>query len=523
MYLSYKSVEMYVQKNKIFVMALAYFLFALAHFSFSQDITQVTVTENQVLGQFAETKVSLTGTQIHFSERIFKGLLDSLNSNALLQFRGITQNEKFFKNKGNIGNFNLITRKLEWVHSINYQNTFVLHLNHLLFRNQPLKSKLIELSTGNELWTVKANMLTADRKTNRVIGYSSRGKGSLTDLIAYDISTGKEVWRTEVLRKYGWRQVIQLKNGNLLISADGLHVINFEKGKLWEVTFKTGKERLNFWTTTNVFYNMNSNVVIDSSTILYANTTTMHKFDYNGDLIWQDELIEDETGTSFIFKRDSLTVLLVNTGYVNTTNNLTKPYGKSYFHVYDFITGKTIVKNYVTPIESILDFMTSHNRVYFMDKERLAVYDLSSGQLLHNKEFKTILGKLEGIMKRRVFIMFDQGDRFDEIIPKDNPKNEVILMTQDEHLIKLSEDLKIIQKLMYREDAYFLKYHIDDEYIIIGNEDADFIIDSAFKIKATFMSCSSYCLIDRQLYALDKDNLYILSLNELIPRLSPQP
>lgn len=302
-----------------------------------------TITESSVFDvvDFVDTDKAFQCHSINFYKNVERLFVDSAAAALYIHLRAVKNKKGAVKNNGTLLNYNIEQHRTIWQSEVNFANSIIDHKNDLLFIQKPNKTQVIELGKGETIHDFRIHTAFVSFVKDCVIGYDAKIGQKLKALQSYDLTTGELLWEEDVDRRFGWREIHMLDSAHLLIVADGLIKLNIETGKSWSIQHQSGKVRFNLITTVNTFYNHNSNAVVEGDDVFYASSEALIKVQNDGLELWRMPLNPEKTGTSMLFSppEDSI-IYLLNSGYINTTNNPSKKYGTPYLLAVDKETGQ---------------------------------------------------------------------------------------------------------------------------------------------------------------------------------------
>lgn len=217
-------------------------------------------------------------------------------------------------------------------------------------------TRLYDYQTGKTIRKFK--IIPALSFDDMIIGY----KGEKHDkLAAYNISTGKELWKTKIEKNYGeeWSFVQAPDSNSVICIGDHLWRLDFRTGERKEYKLKrrildkktnagmAGLAVISGLLSGMVMYSpayysgLGSDVVVDSVGNMYvADRDAVACIDPNLDEIWRYQLPEATGSRSYLYLRGD-TLDMLNTGNAWTGNRVRKT-GKPFFASFDRHTGRNI-------------------------------------------------------------------------------------------------------------------------------------------------------------------------------------
>ena len=194
--------------------------------------SEISIQHSQkIVGRNFITEDSILGTQYILPDRIFQTYIDTIGKCATFQVRGVSKNEKWLDNKGEIIVYDLLNKNIKWSKTALYQiSSFEQYDNHMIQTDQN-KSFYLDYNTGEKLWKVKNQIYLANPIHNIALGYKYSNMSGLTNLLeGINLADGSVIWEREIDRDYGWQYLYYFNDSTLLLAANGLHTINIKNG-----------------------------------------------------------------------------------------------------------------------------------------------------------------------------------------------------------------------------------------------------------------------------------------------------
>lgn len=374
--------------------------------AFSQGSVQVSSSKINI-GKKTLTGQPIEAIEYTFPERIHDFQIDSTATTMTVELRGVRK-EKWLDNKGYIVRFSNDANRVLWSRKVAFQAESIETFGGVTFYSSGGKTYRLDDNNGEKLWQVKNSMIYADADAKIGFGYQipTAYRNTNTDLVGYNIFTGKDVWTREITQEYGWGSMKYISDSVLLVVAGGLHTINVYNGRGWTVMMKTGRKdytasavgtaagvALGLLTGTfsvatgyDLVRDVNSNVIVDSAAIYFAATEEIIKLDKQGKTLWRTALPADLTSRSIIFKKNG-NLFMINRGYAYLsarTVNIGNPYIASFnmeTGEKNFFTNASAVKD-----ELIQDYEVAGDTLYLMFRHRVDAYSLKDGNRIITKE-----------------------------------------------------------------------------------------------------------------------------------------
>jgi outer membrane protein assembly factor BamB len=365
---------------------------------------EIQIVNNKItIGKNFITNNEIKTAELIFPEKIFKVYSDTATNLLTVQLRGLKQNGNR-KNNGTIVQYDMENNKVLWSKKIDYKASYISQYSKNIFLTRYDISYKLDIYSGDILWEIPSSIDFIDLEKEIAIALRSDGLGN-NRLEGIDLKTGKKLWKRPISSNFGWSDHFFVNDSTLIVLADGLLQINIHTGKGWKYMTSVSSNE-NFGTGGYfVLRNIISNPVIDSASIFLASKTQIAKIDSaEGTVIWKKIFPENLASKSNLFLNDS-TIYMVNRGYA-LFGYASVLFGKPFIAAFDKKTGE---QRYFTSISSkemsILSFLRSEDEIYMVFKNKMAKYDVKSGELVLEKTFQTeSLGDLKYFSNNRVFI-----------------------------------------------------------------------------------------------------------------------
>ena len=500
---------------------------------FSQK-NQIQVLSNEItLGKSLIDSSVIKGVEYVFPERIDETFLDTTTGFLTVQLRGLSKNEKWLNNTGNIVQYDIGKNNVLWTKKIVYSSSNLQQLSNTLIYTTGNKSYCLDNISGNELWEVKNNIYFVDQNANIGIGYKFKSSTtSSNELEGIDLKSGSVVWKRDVNREYGWNNVVYPNDSTIIVVAAGLHSINIKTGKGWDYNSITGKKdytgtvaanalgvglalltgTLVTSTGHNVVRDLVSNILMDSTYIYFSSKEQLAKINKEtGDITWTSMFPKDLSSKSSIFMNDSL-VFKVNNGFA-FMGNRQLDFGKPFIAAFDRQSGE---QKYLSVInekdDPILDFKALDNDLYLIFKNRMAKYSQESGHLIIAKEFQNAdFGELQYFIGNKVLIK-NQKDDFVNLSQSDTTK--VFVFTTKGQTLSIDTDLNVLDTIAYENlNIYYLR---TEDYKFVSKDNHTLIINNEGKKVAEIEASSNSFLIGKTLYDRQNNSFLAIDLKDIL-------
>lgn len=487
-----------------------------------------------VFGRYLTDSSDVTGLTYVFPERIHETLLDSANGYLTVKLRGLSNNGKWLKLKGNILQYDLDNNSLLWSKKIAYNVNKLKQFGNKMILSKQNKSHCLDPNSGEKLWKARNDIYCVDPDYNIGMGYRIRLSSRTTqELEGIGMDNGDAIWSRPLNREFGWNDFFYIDDSTAIIVASGLHAINVNSGKGWDYHAITGKKDYSgkalgnvlgvaagiltgmFMISSNhdLITGLVSNTIVDSTAIYFASKEQLAKIQkHSGKVLWKRSFPEDVGSTSFIFSNDSV-LFMVNYGYANLGGRKVV-YGEPFIAAFNRNNCKELYFHQMTVNnDAILDFNVADNNLYLVFKNKMAKYSLITGKLLKEKEISE--GRHEELryfIGNRVYIT-DKKYKFINLIKSDTSK--IFVYTNEGKTFVMDKNL-IIANTFEREDFGVL-YYENDEYRFIASGKQTYVIDSLGKAVAKINTSQDSFVIGSSLYTIKNNKFIAIDLSKIIP------
>lgn len=495
---------------------------------------QIQVSSHEkVFGKSLIDSSIIVGVAYVFPERINETFLDTPTGFLTVQLRGLSKNEKWLNNTGNIVQYDIKNKNVLWNKKITYASSSLQQFSNAIIYTVGNKSYCLDNKAGNELWEVKNNIYFVASNDNIGIGYNSRNSAkSSNDLEGIDLKNGNVLWKRNLNRDYGWNDVLHSNDSTRIVVAGGLHAINIKTGKGWDYNTNTGKKDytgtvaanavgvgLALLTGTlvtssghNVVRDLVSNVLMDSSYVYFSSKEQIAKINkQTGEVLWTSSFPKDLPSKSSIFMNDSL-VFMINNGYA-FMGNRQLDFGKPFIAAFDKQTG---TQKYLSVINTkngpILGFQLLADDINLVFKNRMAKYSKETGDLIIGKEFLNAeFGDLEYFIGNKVFITNKKGD-YEGLLQSDTTK--VFVFTSQGKTLSIDKELNVFETIAYEDlSMYYLR---TKNYKFISKDKQTLIVNNEGKTVAEVEASSNSFLIGKTLYDSQNNSFLAIDLKDVI-------
>src|SRR5690554_5794180 len=455
-----------------------------------QTSTHLFLLTDSTVGTSYVTGSPVTATRYVVSGKLSGWHWDGISDNLLLELKDPDSKEISFTNRGTLNMVDMEAKNVKWARAINYNSSEVRLLGNYYFLSEKKKNYRLHPETGEVLWANRNEFYFIDPFLNIGVGYPLQSLSN--KLTAVDLSNGKELWRKKVNRISGWNDAYMLDDATLLISVDGINVINLTNGKGWTYKASTSNKEIGkmigfnamniilglifdlfVWQTEpNVYSDMVSNILIDpyENTIL-ASKDRISKIDKSGKIQWSTSLPEKKTSKSSLFLIDSK-VFMINRGHALYNRNFSIV-GDPYFASFDLHSGKQLFfSSMAEENEFIRNFQVVNDRLYVVLDDKIAAYSLSDGSLINERTLDLHDGEFLDVFVDSGIYWKGSEPFFKELIS--DFSNHNFLMSSQGRIFVLTDNLETL--LVYGKSDLYNRITSNNKYTVVSNNSTDFII-----------------------------------------------
>ena len=487
-----------------------------------------------VVGRNFKTNSDIKAIECVFSDNIYSWYIDDSTQVLTLQLRGIRGNDGTDLNQtGEIVSYDLIQRKIKWQSYINYQNSNLDLYNNVLIKTTNGRSSRLNIENGENLWQARNTIYYANSALGIGVGYRCNSFDDFSNkLEGIDMNTGKVLWKRKLNRNYGMNDISAMNDSVILIIADGVHAINLRTGAGWDYNAKTCKRDYSLIVLANVisvslslifctqpeiysgydlYTDMVSNVLTDSSGVYLANKSSFVKLDHNGVAVWEAKLPSGLTGKSALFLKDNQ-LYMVNWGFAYMNGELVN-YGKPFVAAFDRKTGN---QNFLQTIkyrkEKISAYNIQQHTIFLMSQNKIFKYSLKNGDELWEQNYKDSIGQLTEFAAKNMYLETDST--FTDLYMSDSTK--VYVYTDKNNLLVLNCMLKPVKTIPQRDIFYC--YLESNGLKFLENGNMTVVIDAKGKEVAELNVTSNVQLRGNRLFEVEANSLIELNINQLVNR-----
>lgn len=428
-------------------------------------------------------------------------------------------------------------KQIYWNGTFNPNKERLLVQDKYIVLSDNVRTLCYDKISGKEIWSYKKELIYVNDKNDVALTYFSHFDRSQPDILleAIRLKDGKKIWTRKIDRTYGWNEVLSLNDSTILLSASGLHLINLKNSKGWDFDALTGEEKdrmpnsfaINtaaafigvgfglvgygvfrsiyyFSHTSELYWDLCSNVVNKEGTLYYASKKTITALELNGKVKWQTQLPKEITGNSDLVLIDSM-LLMINKGYAAIGKSRCL-YGTAYLAAFNIFSGKQKYLKQINLAESaITDFKLKNGVTYLLETNKIAGYDLNTGSFLNREMISELAQHKNGsFISSASYIM------------KKNTKSCYIqdtllcLYLPDEGIMEFDFDLHQLRNIK-TEDIYF-KHKINDTLSYCTDFTDLFFLSNTSNQLGKIKVYQKPIIVDNKVYYFKEKNIYYVNL-----------
>ncbi|MCI1681383.1 MAG: hypothetical protein LKI39_02380 [Bacteroides sp.] len=373
----------------------------------------------------------LTATLYSLPQRVETFSISNSGDYLCINFRETTKSGKYLKNKGEIGFYDLKSKKLLWKKPINYNTTAAYCLSNGILLSTGGKTILLDKEKGEKVWETKAYPVSIDDSLGLLLGYKSIKSNVLE---AINLKDGTEQWKQKIPHQYGWSQILDIEHNKRLIIADDMHKLDLKTGELLTysgkpgaidtqsilllslasvggamigATMSGGTYYYNYVPTTssNVITGLTSNILQKDSCYYWADKHQVSCLDTTLKAIWKTEFPDVKASHSRLFMQDGKLYLL-NYGFgFYGGGSGRKKYGRPFIACYDPKSGKQLFFNQLSVKKDMIeDALHTKDALYMLFDDGMAYQELQDSVVnivpWNIKEH----GKLQGMLPDTLYL-----------------------------------------------------------------------------------------------------------------------
>jgi hypothetical protein len=489
------------------------------------------IKRDTVAGKNYLTNTEIIAHEYIFSDRIDKTDLDTSGNLLTIQLRGTTKNGKWLDNSGDVMVYDLEGDYIKWFRKINYEQASIDQVGHVMVQTSAGTSYYLDIEDGKSIWEVRNSIYFFDIAQNIGIGYKFKASTGYTNkLEGIDLTNGNILWTREINRTYGWNSLMYLDDSVLLIAASGLHSVNIKTGKGWDYETVTGEKDYTatiaanaagavlgvltgtyaYTTGYNVVRDVVSNVLIDSNYIYFASKEKIACLNKKGIMVWNHDLPEKSVSKSTIFIKNEL-IFMINKGYA-FMGYRQLDYGDAFIAAFDKYTGRQVYYQTINSKEEQINaFLTDHDSVFLVFKNRIAKHSLTDGSMLLSNSFPVEnTGELKFFIGDQVYIKSDSD--YVSLV-KSDPSSCFVYSGSSKTLV-IDRRLEIERQIDYED--LFVFYAEKDNYRFLANKGNTVVLDKDNHLAAEFRASSRSIIVGHKLYDVQENSFFEIDLSGII-------
>ena len=496
----------------------------------AQSLINVPNSE-RTIGKNVLTGWDVMATEYAFSENIYDSYFDSLSGCVTLQLRGNSKNNKWLNNTGRVVLFDLNEKQIKWTKELDYRSTEIKpHQNFIFQTVATSKSNGLEIETGNINWEIKNILFYAEPSKMRGIGYKFKNFSGITNTLqGIDLTNGDVLWNRELVREYGWNDVLSLNDSTLIVAASGLHAINLNTGKGWDYYTVTGQKDYTgtiaanaaglalgiltgaFVVTTghDLVSNIVSNVLMDDAFIYFASREKIACLTDEGVVKWTAPMPKDEISKSTLFQEDGI-LYMINNGFAYM-NYRKIDYGSPFIAAFDAESGLQLFFSSIEGKKNqIKGFEIDMDTAFLVFDNKIAKYSLVDGSLILEKTFEPeTFGELDYFVGNQVYIQ--TGQTFSSL-PQAGIHRHCVHTSKGKTLL-LDEYFDVMDEM--DDEQLYLYYLWHNGYKLIAKGKQTLVLDEndstvaeiAISNETVMVGSTLYNIQDKTLIEIDFDNV----------------
>lgn len=517
-------------KNVLFLIS-----FLMLTSMIAQNNNVVVKHQEYILNNLIEDKPAIKVNAYVFPKNVFEYYISKDHDRLSVYLRGISSDELYYKNKGELLQYDLKSKSPLWVQKISYINKEVRHNGDVILLSDNKKTNKINQHTGKEEWRTQIHLRNF-APNNIAFGYdegpSFTGQPS-NMLTAVDLITGESIWQRKIRYDYGWTDMVYPDDTTLLLVAGDLQYINLLNGEGWE--YKTTTARKDYkksiglnalglaaglLTGTAMIYTggndllsqLKSNILIEDGSLYFASANAIAKINMkSGETIWSFPFEKKEAAKSSIFiQGDTLFMLNMGAGIIGKK---TVPYGKAFMAAFNKSDGQRIYSSVFS--EDNKDIVYSYEiisgQIYAIRKNKLSVCSIQDGTISDEINFNSELtGQLSYFTGSNIYKMTDDG----KMVPLTQSDNEMLFVyTDKEKVFSLDRNIDVVNE--YAPENLGVLYDQNDKYKILKYGDDMLLINNQGERLCQLEWKRGFSLVGDMLYGINKDMIFTIDLKNL--------
>lgn len=469
-----------------------------------------------LIGSSAVSGQSVMATTFSFENPLYKMIADSLSNSIYFTTRKYDYATKRYVNVGSCGKIEADDDSLHW-----FKNVTQFELSNttpLLILSNSNKSSGYNKIFGYDQINFPGKIVHVNEKLNVALVISN----SVNQLNAHELTTGNLLWTSPLNNENNWNDLTYIDDSTIIIAASGLTSINLRKGKNWEIKLETSSkpsgqtvisensiiskaavQSIETSTIVSKITNLASNILVDNSTIFFADKNSLNAINLSGKLIWQQNLKNYELSQSIISIING-ELLLFNLGKAHFGDN-TIIYGKPFLIKLDKATG-TIISDQNSKLETVFDFVKLNHSVLFANKKGISTTDIT------NSLFESIIELDEKKYGQfNSFINPDEyyAEREGHIVPLSFINSQLIFFVTGNDKVYGVSNHKIEYEYHFTE-LYKKQFDVN-RAVLLKNGLKHYLVSKNYELLTTINSEEMPLFLNNKLFFSDKKKLHIVS------------
>lgn len=470
----------------------------------------------QIIGSSAVSGQSVMATTFSFDNPIYRMIADSISNSIYFTTRKYDFATKRFINIGACGKIEADEDSLFWFKNVTQFD--IKNTTPLLILSNTNKSSGYNKSFGYDQINFPGRIVHINEKLNVVLIISN----NVNQLFAHDLTTGNLLWSASVNNENNWNDLTYLNDSTIVVAASGLTSINLKKGKNWEINLETSAKPkgptvicenlliskaqiqcVETSTIVNQITNLASNILVDNSIIYFADKNSISAVDFDGKLIWQQNLKNYGLSQSIVSIING-ELLLFNLGKAHYGEN-TIVLGKPFLIKLDKTTG-VIISNQNSKLETVFDFVKLNHVVLFANKKAISTTDIT------NVLFESII-ELDEVKygQFKSFINPDEyyAEREGHIVPLSFINSQLIFFVTNNDKVYGVSNHKIEYEYHFTE-LYKKQFDVNSA-VLLKSGLKHFLVSKNYELLTTINSEETPLFLNNKLFFSDKKKLHIVS------------
>ena len=486
----------------------------------------------RVIGKNVLTDRDIMAKEYTFAERIYDSHFDTLSGFVTLQLRGSSKNNKWLNNTGRVAQFDLNEKQVKWTKEVDFRVTEIKPNQNFIFQTAASsKSGSLDVETGNLKWEIKNIIYYSEPSQNRGIGYKFKTYSGITNTLqGIDLTNGDILWSRELIREYGWNDVLRLNDSTLIVAASGLHTLNLNTGKGWDYYTITGEKDYTgtiaanaaglalglltgaFVVTTghDLVTNIVSNVLVDDASIFFASREKVACLTQDGTVKWTAALPKDRVSKSTLFQENGI-LYMINNGFA-FMNYRKIDYGSPFIAAFDAESGAQLFLSSMDGKRNqIKGFEIDRDTAFLVFSNKIAKYSLVDGSLILEKFINPeTYGESEYFVGNQVYTQ--TGQTYNSL-PFSGIHRHCVHTSKGKTLL-LNEYFDVMDEI--NDDQLYLYYLWHNGYKLIAKGAQTLVIDENGHTVAEIGISSETVMVGSILYNIQDKNLIEINFEDVV-------